>query len=72
MEVIDLGEGYFITHFALEQDIQNILKGGPWFISGHNLIIKWWSPNFITKFASLKSIAVWAGYRVYQWSTMTH
>lgn len=59
MDVIDLGEGYFITRFALEEDIQNILKGGPWFITGHYLIIKRWSPNFITKYASLKSVAVW-------------
>ena len=40
MDVINLRDGYFITKFVFEDDIQNVLKGGPWFIVGHYLTIR--------------------------------
>ena len=49
MDVIDLGDGYFITKFTLEEDIQDILRGGLWFIANHYLTIRRWTPNFLTK-----------------------
>ena len=48
MGVIDLKDGYFITRFTTEEDIQNILKGGPWFIVGHYLTIRRWTLDFLT------------------------
>ena len=40
MDFIDLGDGYFITRFVSKDDIQNVLKGGPWFITRHYLTIR--------------------------------
>ena len=58
MDVIDLRDGYFITRFTLEKDIQKALKEGPWFIARHYLTIRRWSLDFLTKRAFLQFIVV--------------
>jgi len=40
MDCIDLGFDFFLVKFELAIDVDNILKGGPWFIGQHFLAIR--------------------------------
>ena len=59
MDCIDFGFDYFLTKFELKEDVDNILKGGLWFI-GHNfLAIRQWELEFKASIATFSSIAMW-------------
>ena len=59
MDCIDLGFDFFLIKFELSEDVDNILKGGPWFIGQHFLAIRKWEPKFQASFATLSSVAMW-------------
>ncbi|XP_023873452.1 uncharacterized protein LOC111986046 [Quercus suber] len=59
MDCIDLGLDYFLVKFELADDMDNILKGGLWFISQHFLAIRQWEPGFKASMATFSSVAVW-------------
>ena len=40
MDCIDLGFDYFLTKFELKEDVDSILKGGPWFVGRNFLAIR--------------------------------
>ena len=40
MDCIDLGFDFFLIKFELREDVDYILKGGPWFIGQHFLAIR--------------------------------
>nr|POE90285.1 hypothetical protein CFP56_61270 [Quercus suber] len=46
MTCVDLGKDFFLIKFNVEEDYDKVLRGGPWFISGHFLAIKPWEPYF--------------------------
>ncbi|XP_030923106.1 uncharacterized protein LOC115949992 [Quercus lobata] len=56
---VDLGEDFFSVRFSLKEDMDAVLKNGPWFIGGHFLSIRPWEPFFKPASASVSSIAVW-------------
>ncbi|XP_023928120.1 uncharacterized protein LOC112039475 [Quercus suber] len=60
LDVVDLGKDFFLVRFELKEDLDKVLKGGPWFIGEHFLTIRPWVPNFRPSTASLTSVAVWA------------
>nr|POE64222.1 hypothetical protein CFP56_67667 [Quercus suber] len=59
MDCIDLGFDYYLVKFELVNDVDHILKGGPWFIGQHFLAIRQWEPEFKASSATLSSVAVW-------------
>lgn len=59
MDCIDLGYDYYLVKFKLVDDVDHILKGGPWFIGQHFLAIRQWEPEFKASAATLSSVAVW-------------
>nr|POF19473.1 uncharacterized protein CFP56_61118 [Quercus suber] len=59
MDCIDLGFDFFLIKFELSEDVDYILKGGPWFIGQNFLTIRQWEPEFQASSATLSSIAVW-------------
>lgn len=59
MDCIGLGFDYFLIKFELSEDVDNILKGGPWFIGQHFLAIRQWEPEFKASSAMFSSIVVW-------------
>ena len=59
MECIDLGFDFFLTKFELREDVDNILKGGPWFIGQNFLAIRKWEPEFKASTATFSSVAMW-------------
>ena len=59
LDVVDLGHGFFLTRLSLDEDYENVLRKGPWFIEEHFLSIRSWEPDFKPALASVSSIAVW-------------
>nr|POE60543.1 uncharacterized protein CFP56_65433 [Quercus suber] len=56
---VDLGENFYSVRFSLKEDLDAVLRNGPWFIGGHFLAIRPWEPFFKPASASVSSIAVW-------------
>lgn len=59
LELIEIGEGYFVVKFYLEEDIRFALEEGPWVIFGHYLTVRRWRPNFRPSDDTIMSTAVW-------------
>ena len=59
LDCVDLGKEFYSVRFLLKEDMDAVLKNGPWFIAGHFLSIKPWEPFFKPDCASVSSIAVW-------------
>nr|POE91943.1 hypothetical protein CFP56_54296 [Quercus suber] len=59
MDVIDLGNEFFLVKFELQSDLDVVLKGGPWFVGQQFLAIRKWEPEFKAEEASLSSVAAW-------------
>ena len=49
----------FLMRFGLVEDFENIIKGGPWFIEGHFLMIRAREPNFKPTSVVCNLVAVW-------------
>ena len=56
---MDLGNEFFLTRFSMKEDLDAVLKRGPWFIGEHFLSIRPWEPFFKPEIANVSSIAVW-------------
>ena len=59
MDCIDFGFDYFLTKFELKEDVDSILKGGPWFVGRNFLAIRQWELEFKAFIATFSSIAMW-------------
>ena len=59
MDIIDLGNDFFLIKFELQTDLEVVLKGGLWFVGQQFLAIRKWEPEFKAEEASLSSVAVW-------------
>ncbi|XP_050254919.1 uncharacterized protein LOC126700774 [Quercus robur] len=59
LDCVGLGYGFFLVRLSLREDYENVLKKGPWFVSGYFLSIRSWEPNFKLELASMSSVAVW-------------
>nr|XP_023877887.1 uncharacterized protein LOC111990334 [Quercus suber]POE79075.1 hypothetical protein CFP56_70868 [Quercus suber] len=59
MDFIDLGYGFFLIKFSVNEDHARVFKGVPWFMGGHYLSIREWEPNFRPENANLSSVVVW-------------
>lgn len=47
MLLIDLGNGFYIAKFELEEDFTRVIAGGPpWFMNGQYITIRQWQPKF--------------------------
>ena len=46
LDVVDLGHGFFLTRLSLDEDYENVLRKGPWFIGEHFLSIRPWESDF--------------------------
>ena len=59
LDCIDLGHDFFLIKFELQEDVDKVLKGVPWFVSQYFLAIRQWEPNFKASAATFSSVAVW-------------
>ena len=56
---MDLRNEFFLTRFSLKEDLEAVLRRGPWFIGEHYLSIRPWEPFFKPEVAIVSSITVW-------------
>ncbi|KAK2425036.1 zinc ion binding / nucleic acid binding protein [Trifolium repens] len=59
INIIDLGNDYYLVTFSHDLDHATALTNGPWFIYDHYLTVKEWSPNFHPQSDTIKKVAVW-------------
>ncbi|XP_050260089.1 uncharacterized protein LOC126705223 [Quercus robur] len=59
LDCVDLGNNFFLTRFYVKEDLDNVLRNGPWFIVDHFLSLRPWEPFFKPSSASFSLIAVW-------------
>ncbi|KAK2387120.1 zinc ion binding / nucleic acid binding protein [Trifolium repens] len=59
INIIDLGNDYYLVTFSHEFDHETALLNGPWFIYDHYLTVKEWSPDFHPQSDTIKNVAVW-------------
>nr|XP_025611834.1 uncharacterized protein LOC112705203 [Arachis hypogaea] len=59
IEVIDLGNDFFIVKFFSKEDLDFALTGGPWKIMDHYLSIRFWKPDFNLEKAEIDKIVAW-------------
>lgn len=52
-------EGYFIMKFKSDDDCDEIIRGGPYFLNKAPMIVKKWTPNFDFKEEIVRVIPVW-------------
>ena len=58
MDVVDLEHGFFLIRLSLKEDVETVLKKGPWFLGNHFLSVRPWEPDFKPELAKVSSIAV--------------
>ena len=59
MDCIDLSYGFFLVRFFTKDDLERVIKRGPWFIGDHFLSLRPWEPFFKPSSANVSLIAVW-------------
>ncbi|XP_057432079.1 uncharacterized protein LOC130724823 [Lotus japonicus] len=58
-ELLDVGNGFFMVKFDMEEDRNKVIGGGPWMIFDHYLAVATWSPEFISPAARVKKTLAW-------------
>lgn len=58
-KLIDLVNDYFVVKFDLEEDLNSVLTGGPWIISGQYLVMQKWRPGFCLATAHITRMVAW-------------
>ncbi|GKU99674.1 hypothetical protein SLEP1_g12484 [Rubroshorea leprosula] len=59
-DCIDLGHDFFLVCFQVQEDLDKVINGGPWFVGAYYLTIKPWEPNFQPEDATFSHTVVWA------------
>ena len=59
IDMVDLGRDFFLLRFSLLEDLEQVLRKGPWFIGEHFLSIQKWEANFKPSKAQVNLMAVW-------------
>lgn len=64
MDVVDLSHGFFLVQFFSKEDLNSILRRGPWFLGDHFLSIRPWEPFFKPSSTNVSLVAMW--FRFYE------
>ncbi|KAL4286763.1 hypothetical protein AHAS_Ahas19G0118700 [Arachis hypogaea] len=59
LDLIDLGNDFFVVRLFNEDDYWYVLEGGPWMLFDHYLTIRRWTPDFNPFGVSINKIAAW-------------
>ena len=60
VDMVDLGRDFFfLLRFSVDEDLEMVLKKGPWFVGGHFLSIWKWEASFKPSEAIVSSVAMW-------------
>ncbi|KAK1313255.1 hypothetical protein QJS10_CPA06g01029 [Acorus calamus] len=53
------GNGFFMVQFDLQEDVQRVLKGGPWTMDNRPFVLQKWSPSVCMEQERLTTIPIW-------------
>lgn len=59
VQLIDLGNDYFLAKFSADEDYEFVLTGGPWMVFDHYLTVKQWYVGFNPQLEGIHHIAAW-------------
>ncbi|KAL4390845.1 hypothetical protein AHAS_Ahas03G0185800 [Arachis hypogaea] len=59
LDVIDLGNDYYLVKFYAQEDLDAALVDGPWKIYDHYLAVRLWEPNFNPLTTTIDKITAW-------------
>ena len=59
LDCVDLSYGFFTVRFYSKEDLEMVIKKGPWFIRDHFLSLRPWEPFFKPSSENVLSIAIW-------------
>lgn len=59
VDMVDLGKDFFLLRFSVQEDLELVLRKGPWLIGEHFLSIRKWEANFKPSEAQVTSVVVW-------------
>ncbi|XP_026415757.1 uncharacterized protein LOC113311123 isoform X2 [Papaver somniferum] len=59
VEILDLGNDYFLFKFEQPEDFKHALLEGPWFVNRHHLAMMRWTANFKPSESSINRTVVW-------------
>ena len=65
IDVVDVGEGYYLARFTCKADYVHVLLDGPWVILGHYLTVSKWCPDFRPLANELPSTMDWFRFSVH-------
>ncbi|XP_074298716.1 uncharacterized protein LOC141629641 [Silene latifolia] len=57
--VLYFKNGWFYFRFSPVEDMNTILRGPPWNLNGHSLLLKQWTPTFPTQLHNISKVPVW-------------
>ncbi|PHU24299.1 hypothetical protein BC332_09406 [Capsicum chinense] len=58
LNLVDLGEDFFLIKFTKEQNMLHVLHDGPWFVLNSYLSVQRWEPKFVASQAKISYTAI--------------
>ncbi|KAK3204901.1 hypothetical protein Dsin_018947 [Dipteronia sinensis] len=58
-QLTDLEDGYFVARFQMREDLEYVLKDGPWVIANQYMVVQKWRTNFVPGEEEIKHMLVW-------------
>ncbi|KAJ4834127.1 hypothetical protein Tsubulata_012614 [Turnera subulata] len=59
LDLLDLGAGCFLARLSQSDDIERVIKRGPWMVQGHYLIVRQWFPKFRPELDVIERTLAW-------------
>ncbi|QHO28903.1 uncharacterized protein LOC127740571 [Arachis duranensis] len=59
LDVIDLGQDFYLVKFYANEDFDFALLEGPWKLYDHYLTVRLWEPNFNPQTATIDKVTAW-------------
>lgn len=59
ISLVTLPREFLIFKFQFEEDLQNVIELGPWFLEKKGLLIKRWDNNFTLEYENFNLIPTW-------------
>ncbi|XP_020203712.1 uncharacterized protein LOC109789219 [Cajanus cajan] len=58
-DVLDIGHGFFLVKFDMQEDRDKVITGGPWMMFDHYLAVREWVPDFVAAEVRIDKALVW-------------
>ncbi|KAK1318276.1 hypothetical protein QJS10_CPB04g00872 [Acorus calamus] len=59
LEILMREGGFFIAKFSNEEDLMEVMEGGPWLMAGRAIVLRRWSRGMRMEMERLETIPIW-------------